>query len=182
MQYYAMHVLTNSEDDFSRRLRPLVGDRIIVPKKLLTIRKRGVNKKVLSPVFRGYVFLQSEDLLSELDVFWAIRRTPGFIRYLRESARPSPLNDRDLALLRHFISLGEFADTSKVTFDENDRIVVLEGPLKGLEGRITKVDRRKGRARVILDMYESQFPIDLGFEVVERVKSGGGDVHEEPGS
>jgi transcriptional antiterminator NusG len=183
MQYYAIHVLTDSEDDFSRRLAPIIGkDRLIIPKKLLAIRRKGITRKVLMPVFRGYVFIQSDNILEELDVFWAIRHTQGFIRFLRESSAPSPMSERDLALLRHFISLGEYADTSKVTFDENDRIVVLEGPLKGLEGHIVKVDRRKGRARIILDMYESQFPIDLGFEVVERVKTGGGAANEEPGT
>jgi transcriptional antiterminator NusG len=108
-----------------------------------------------------------------------IRRTPGFIRFLRESSAPTPLSDRDVLLLRRFISFGEYADTSKVTFDENERIVVLEGPLKGLEGHIVKVNRRKGRAKILLDMYGEAFPIDLGFEVVERVTTGGGAANEE---
>ena len=104
------------------------------------------------------------------------------MRFLRESSSPSPLSARDVLLLRHFISFGEYADTSKVTFDQNDRIVVLEGPLRGLEGHIVKVNRRKGRAKVLLDMYGEQFPIDLGFEVVERVKDGGGGGDEESGA
>jgi transcriptional antiterminator NusG len=180
MRYYTIHVLTNSEDDFARRLQPVLGrDRIILPKKLMPIRRKGITGKELQPIFPGYLFLQSEDILGETDAYWTIRRTEGFIRFLRVSSAPSPLSERDLGLIRHFISFGEYADTSKVTFDENDRIVVLEGPLKGLEGHIIKVDRRKGRAKVLLDIYESPFPIDLGFEVVERLKSGGGDVHEE---
>jgi transcriptional antiterminator NusG len=104
------------------------------------------------------------------------------VRFLRESSSPTPLSPRDVLLLRHFISFGDYADTSKVIFDEDDRIVVLEGPLKGLEGRIVKVNRRKGRAKVLLDMYGEQFPIDLGFEVVERVKDGGDAGNEESGA
>jgi transcription termination/antitermination protein NusG len=181
MQYYTIHVLTDSEDDFARRLLPVLGrDRLIAPKKLMPIRRRGVTRKELRPIFPGYLFIQSEGILDEPDLYWTIRRTEGFIRFLRESSSPSPLSERDLGLIRHFISFGEYADTSKVTFDENDRIVVLEGPLKGLEGSIVKVDRRKGRAKVVLDMYDSKIPIDLGFEVVERLKGGGGVDHEEP--
>jgi transcriptional antiterminator NusG len=181
MQYYTIHVLTGSEDDFARRLLPVLGkERLIVPKKLMPIRRKGITRKELKPLFPGYLFINSENILGEPDVYWSIRRTEGFIRFLRESSSPSPLSERDLGLIRYFISFGEYADTSKVTFDENDRIVILEGPLKGLEGHIIKVDRRKGRAKVLLDIYESPIPIDLGFEVVERLKSGGGDVHEEP--
>jgi transcription termination/antitermination protein NusG len=183
MQYYTINVMTGFEDDFVRRLSPLLGpDRLVLPKKLMPIRRRGKQLKELQPLFPGYIFLKSENLLEELDLFWAIRRTDGFIRYLRESASPSPLSERDLVLIRQFISFGKFADTSKVTFDENDRIVVLEGPLKGLEGRITKVNRRKGRAKVLFDFYDTSYPIDLGFEVVERVKSGGGIGHGESGA
>ena len=54
-----------------------------------------------------------------------------------------------------------------MTFDENRRIRVVSGPLQGLEGRIVKVDRRKGRARVRLDIYADAFEIDLGFEILE---------------
>lgn len=175
MQYYTINVLTSSEDDFSRRLAPVLGaSRLIVPQKMMPIRKRGKTMQKLSPVFPGYIFIESENILEEHDTYWTIRKTPGFVRFLRESSSPSPLSSRDVSLLRHFISFGEYADTSKVTFDENDRIVVLEGPLKGLEGHIVKVNRRKGRAKVLLDMYGEQFPIDLGFEVVERVKDKGG--------
>jgi transcriptional antiterminator NusG len=173
-------VLTAAEDDFARRLLPRLGPgRLIVPKKMLPIRRMGKTIQKLAPVFPGYIFIESEDILAELDILWAIRRTAGFIRFLRESSSPTPLSDRDVTLLRRFMSFGEYADTSKVTFDENDRIVVLEGPLKGLEGQIVKVNRRKGRAKVLLDMYGESFPIDLGFEVVERVKGGGGAANEE---
>jgi transcription termination/antitermination protein NusG len=207
MQYYTMHVLTGSEDEFARRLVPELGQgRLILPKKKMPIRRRGKVIQDLLPVFPGYIFIQSEDILAELDVYWTIRRTAGFIRFLRQSREPTlaeldvywtirrtagfirflrqsreptPLSERDVNMLRRFISFGEYADTSKVTFDENDRIVVLEGPLKGLEGQIVKVNRRKGRAKILLDIYGESFPIDLGFEVVERVKGGGGAGDEE---
>jgi transcriptional antiterminator NusG len=53
-----------------------------------------------------------------------------------------------------------------VYFNENSRIVVVEGPLMGLEGRIIKVDKRKGRAKIKLDMYEDSFTCDLAFEII----------------
>ncbi|MCX7031488.1 MAG: KOW motif-containing protein, partial [Spirochaetes bacterium] len=58
-------------------------------------------------------------------------------------------------------------DKSVVTFDENRRIRVVSGPLQGLEGSIVKVDRRKGRAKVRLDIYADAFEIDFGFEILE---------------
>jgi transcriptional antiterminator NusG len=58
------------------------------------------------------------------------------------------------------------AGKSRVYFNENSRIVVIEGPLMGLEGKIIKVDKRKGRAKIKLDLYDEAFAIDLAFEVI----------------
>ena len=74
----------------------------------------------------------------------------------------------------HFsASFGEVLDKSKVQFDENKRIRVVHGALKGLEGKIVKVDRRKQRAKVSLSLYDSAFLIDFGFDLLES-------VHEKP--
>ena len=42
--------------------------------------------------------------------------------------------------------------------------------MKGLEGRIIKVDKRKRRAKISLSLYEESFTIDFGFEILEKVE------------
>ncbi len=179
MDYYVLQVRTGGEDDFIQRYERSCfapKGRLFLPKRALLVRRAGkVSRKEL-PVFPGYVFLETERVDEETR--WQIRHIEGFYRFLKNSGNnPTPLSDKDRALLHHFISFGKRADISKVTFDENDRIVVLEGPLKGLEGKIIKVDRRKSRAKVILDLYEKSFPIDFGFEEVKKVGQGGGASH-----
>jgi transcriptional antiterminator NusG len=69
----------------------------------------------------------------------------------------------------HFIKkVGPLAGKSTVYFDEYSRIVVTDGPLMGLEGKIIKVDKRKGRAKIKLDLYEDSFAIDLAFEMIDK--------------
>ena len=68
--------------------------------------------------------------------------------------------------MAHFVRFGEVIGKSTVTFDENSRIQVKDGPLAGLEGRIVKVDRRKQRAKVRLDLYKDSFLVDFGFELL----------------
>jgi len=80
-----------------------------------------------------------------------------------------PLSKEDKELLNHFLSFGEIVDKSLVTFDRNNRIKVVSGPLQGLDGLIVKVDRRKKRAKVKLDLYKNSFIIDFGFEALDNV-------------
>jgi len=181
MQYYAVQVKTRGEDEYVRRLRAsmAVSDvEILVPKRTVILRKGGIKRRGSATIFPGYIFLGVNEEVSP-ELRWLIRRTPDFYRFLPSNQEPVPLSGKDLDLLTHFISSGERADISRVTFDENDRIVVMEGPLKGLEGLIVKVDRRKGRAKVRLDMCRNSFLIDLAFSVVDRAGKGQAKPHGE---
>ncbi len=174
MLYYALQVRTNEEDAFVQRAQSSLEKtpgRFLVPKRVLDIRKGGIVKKnQIFTVFPGYVFFETEH--DGRDLFWIFHKVEGFYRMLRDNQNPTPLSSHDKELLLHFISFGERADKSKVTFDENDHIVIVEGPLKGLEGNIIKVDKRKCRAEVILDLYDSSFKINLGFEEVGKAREG----------
>jgi transcription antitermination protein, nusG family len=175
MDYYAVQVRTGREPELLKKIRKLGEEaqhelQAYFPRRVLYIRKKGIRQKVDAPVFPGYIFLEVDTLSVPLS--WQLRQTPDFYHFLPNNQNPRPLMDNDLALLRHFLSFGEVSAPSKVYFDENTRICVVEGALKGLEGKIIKVDRRKYRAKVLLDMYTDTFPIDLAFDVIEPASSG----------
>lgn len=165
--------MTGEEPRYIRRaeqqlmLRGVPGDayRFWWPRRKLTIRRRGKREKTLAPLFPGYLFIQTDEITPQ--IFRDLRRCEGFVRFLPDNQHIEPLGAEGLELVRHFLSFGEVVEQSKVTFDVNNRIVVREGPLSAMEGRIVKVDRRKGRAKVRLDIYEDSFLIDLGFEILE---------------
>jgi len=100
---------------------------------------------------------------------WEFKSTEGFYRFLKSNNNITPLSNQDLELVLHFIKTGPIAGKSRVYFDENSRIVVVEGPLCGLEGRIIKVDKRKRRAKISLDLYNDSFTIDLAFDIIGSI-------------
>lgn len=170
MHYYAIQVRTRAEDKYIRLFKannPEDAARLVFPQRRLSVRRMGKVRDELAPVFPGYLFIEVEDSLS-VKLQWSLRKTDGFFRFLRSNQDICPLTDDDLRTVLHFIGIGSVAEKSKVFFNDSDRIVVAEGPLKGLEGNIVKVDKRKGRAKVKLDLYDDSFTIDLAFEVIAR--------------
>ena len=171
MDYYAVQVKTGKEPELLKIIRKLNEENHEIeayfPRRVLYIKKKGIRQKTDAPVFPGYIFLAIDDLSAP--VYWQLRRMKDFYHFLPNNHDPLPLTGHDLSLLRHFLSFGEIAEPSKVYFDANARICVVEGPLKGLEGKILKVDKRKQRAKVMLDMYTDGFVIDLAFEVIQPV-------------
>lgn len=139
------------------------------PRRTLTIRRKGKTQKQLAPIFPGYIFYEAKELPP--DVYWAIKKTSGFVRFLKDNQHIEPLSGEDKGLLLHFLSFGEIVETSTVSFDDNNRIVVIDGPMRGLEGAIVKVNRRKKRAKVRLTLYEQSFLVDFGFEFLKKKRS-----------
>ena len=174
MNYYAIQVKTRSEEQFIRLFKALYPEiklPIHFPRRYLDIRKDGKIKPSTLAVFPGYIFIEAANDDEILSYQWEFRRTKGFYRFLKSNQEITPLADRDLELVLHFVKSGPIAGRSKVYFNENSRIVVVDGPLSGLEGRIVKVDRRKRRAKIMLDLYNESFTIDLAFEVIGALNS-----------
>jgi transcriptional antiterminator NusG len=167
MSFYVLQVAGSEERYLSRAQRCLdpESQRLWWPRRSLRIRRRGKWLSSVAAIFPGYLFLQAESVTPQL--YWDLKGLPGFLRFLKDNQHIEPIGPRDRETLKHFLTYGEVVSRSTVTFDENKRIRVISGPLKDLEGRIVKVDRRKGRARVKLEMYEDSFVIDFGFDSLE---------------
>jgi len=170
MNYYAIQVKTRAEKQYIELLRkqyPDITYPIHFPQRSMNIRKLGRLIPSISPIFPGYIFVEAENDEEITASQLKFRRTKGFFRFLKSNNDITPLANRDLEIVLHFIKNNDpIVGRSRVYFNENSRIVVVEGPLIGLEGKIIKVDKRKGRAKVKLDLYEDSFSIDLGFDII----------------
>jgi len=170
MNYYAIQVKTRAESKFIQVFKSKYPDITLplhFPQRQLNIRKNGQIKPSNLAVFPGYIFVEAAGNEEILSYQWEFRQTEGFFRFLKSNQNITPLSNRDLELVLHFINYAGPVGKSKVYFNENSRIIVVEGPLSGLEGRILKVDKRKGRAKIKLDLYGDSFTIDLAFEVIQ---------------
>jgi len=176
MPFFAVQIWTGDESRFlsiATRRVPETDARFYWPRRSLRIRRGGAWKESLAPIFPGYMFIQAASITAEL--YAALRGAPGFLRFLLSNENIVALERADQELLTHFLGFGEIVDKSLVYFDETKRIRVVSGPLKGLEGKIVRVDRRKGRAKVRLEMYEDSFEIDFGFEFLEAAPRAPGE-------
>jgi transcriptional antiterminator NusG len=171
LTYFVIQVKTRSEEKYlslaEQALEP-VNIKLIWPRRRLRIRRRGRWRELLSPIFPGYLFLEVEEINPEL--YWMLKKPPGFYRFLKSNHDIRPLPEQDARILARLISLGEVVNRSLAAFDEGGRIRIIEGPLSGLEGLIVKVDRRKGRVKVKLDLYDKSFLVDFGFSALEKAQ------------
>ncbi|MDR1362656.1 MAG: antitermination protein NusG [Spirochaetaceae bacterium] len=172
-EIYAAQVLTGREDKYINSFRRLRGDfdnvEIYYPKRELEERKRGETRRVKKGIFSGYLFIK----IPEGDIKnyqQAFRETEGFLRFLKANNNITPLKGRDKELIQKFINFPNATiENSIVYFNEKDRIEVISGVLKGMEGDISSVNRRKGRARISLKLFNENVYVDFSIKEIKHI-------------
>ncbi len=167
MQYYCLMVKTGGEEKFKKALEKSLQEAnkdidVIFFKKKLRTRKNVVYEQ---PLFSGYVFLGAKEL--DLDSINLIKKTVNFYHFLNSNSDIRPLQGQDLTYILSLLKFGKTQGLSKAYFNENMRIVVTDGPLVGLAGKIFKVNRRQQRVTVLLEMFHTAIKFDLGYELIK---------------
>jgi len=167
MNIYAIQVSTGEEEKFLKlweARKTFKSVNVYWPKREITIHRQGKKLKSIVPVFPGYVFVEADAI--DDSIFYEFCKIPYFHRFLRDNLNILPLPEPEQRVLFQITKFGRVIGKSTATYNENDRIVILEGPLKGLEGLIIKVDKRKNRVKVRLNMYEDSFLVDFAFDLI----------------
>jgi transcriptional antiterminator NusG len=171
MNYYVIQVKVRHEASFLELAGPIARTldiALIWPRRSLRIRRKGRWTKGLVPVFPGYIFLTVDQFPPLL--YWRLKNLPYFYRFLTSNTNINPIPQKEAQIINHLLKYGEIVRESVGTFDIDNKIVVVEGPLKGLEGCIVKIDKRKGRAKVKLNLYEESYLVDFGFFSLEKLR------------
>lgn len=142
------------------------------PRRKLKIRRQGEYLDSEKTLFPGYLFFrghcddaaQFEERILRLTR--ARRELPGMIKILGQGRRPVPIYEHEAQLIWAMMDATETIDYSQACY-ENARVRIVGGPLLGREGIIRKLNRRKGRATVEMQLFGSVNHTDLGVEFLE---------------
>ena len=93
-------------------------------------------------------------------------RVPALTRVLRLGETYAPLDEPDREWLDRWTRPGERTVPMSVARKVGETVVVTEGPLKGLEGHITKVRRRKAEAEIALEVNGKRITATVGLAVL----------------
>lgn len=130
------------------------------------VKRRSVNGStslITQVAFPGYVFLEAEP---GNEYIFRIRGDSA-ARLLTSRDHNWRLYGPDERFARWIFSLNGLISLSKA-YREGDRVKVVSGPLKDLEGSILRVDKRNQSGQVALMFHNRLVKAWLGFEFVER--------------
>ncbi len=165
-KWYALFVMTGEEDNVKERILYRLKDKdlnVIVPKRLLRERRQGVWENKLRTLFPGYVLLNG---YVGIEDYYSLKGIPGLITILKDRNGPLAMSENELGIISRLIKDDATAGISAVLI-EGSRVVVVDGPLLGLDGYIQSIDKRKGRVKVRLSLYGEVKLVELSVSMVQ---------------
>ncbi|PEM20849.1 antiterminator LoaP [Bacillus wiedmannii] len=175
MSWYALFVGTGKEELVKTMIEKYLENRkmtAIVPKRKLYERKRGITYVVYRTLFPGYVLLRTS---MDPEIYYELKSIPLYCKLLNndctynaEQGGPylfTNIEVEEISSVLQLIGTDETIDFSTI-YIENNKVKVLEGPLKGKEDIIKKVDKRKKRAKIILRILGNEIRLDVGIEIL----------------
>jgi transcriptional antiterminator RfaH len=131
--------------------------------RLRTPLARGRAKRIIGPLFPGYAFV----LASFPDAFHALRWMPGVRAWLEFGGQPAFLEEDLVGRLKKEEGRRGYVTPRPPRLHAGDRVEILEGAFRGLEGLFEHYLSPATRVRILLSMasYTARVEVDL-----ERVR------------
>ncbi len=144
MYAYCLFCLTQRCKVIAKLMEIRGVDRAFSPQIIRRQRKDGQNVKRLYDLLPGYVFLYSEERLTDYRLFFGV---DGVVRRVGRRDEGYELDGPDLDFAMQLLEKDGLVGSMAVRREGED--VLLQDPLfNGCQGQITKIDWRKERARV----------------------------------
>jgi transcriptional antiterminator NusG len=142
--------------------------RVVVPTEQVIETKDGQKVQIEKRVLPGYV-LVNMDLNDE--AWTVVKNTPGVTGFVGAGAKPVPLaqGEVDRILNTGAAAAGGAAVRSQVEFTLGESVKVTSGPLSDFDGEIVDVNADQQKLKVLVDIFERQVPVELGFDQVKKL-------------
>lgn len=166
--WYVIQVRTGTEREIVRQCKTVISTEILersfLPCYEEMKRYQGTWHKEQKLLFPGYVFLISS--CPEL-LYQKLKKIIGLTKLLKTGEQIISLTESEIEFLWKFGGKEQLVKMS-TGFLERDKIVVLEGPLKGMEGYIRKIDRHRREANLELSMFGRILNVKVGLEIIMK--------------
>ena len=166
--WYVIWTLTGGErkakEEISKLINKDLYNDVFYPEIVKQYRIKGewIDRKV--PMFPGYLFVET-DTIEEFDK--QINKISGFHKVLEHDKQYYPISNTDYELIHLAYKNKGVFDVSRGVI-EGGKTKIITGPLKGLEGIVTKIDRHNRTATIEVNMFNSKTTVKVGLEIISK--------------
>jgi len=170
--WYAIHTYSGYENAVARNLRQRIDSlgmndkifQVIVPTEKKIRVKGGKRVTEEERIYPGYVLVE---MVVDDDSWYVVRNTPRVTGFVGSGNQPVPLSEAEYESLMGRMKAEEPKHKVDLTID--DLIMITDGPFKELEGKVSEIDEKRGKVKVLVSMFGRETPVELDFLQVKKV-------------
>lgn len=166
--WYVVQVRTGMEEEIITQCRKIVPssilERCFLPYFEMMKKYQGEWHKKKKVLFPGYVFMITDDIDS---LYMELKRVIGLTKLIGTGEEIIPLGQEDIRFLKKFGKEEQVVKMSKGVILDG-KVIITDGPLKGQEGIIKKIDRHKRKAYLSIPMFGRVLDTQVGLEIIEK--------------
>ncbi len=170
--WYVLHTYSGYEENVKRNLeqraesmnmQDYVFD-ILIPTETKIKIKNGKRKTVREKIFPGYVLVN----MIVTDASWYVaRNTPNVTGFIGSGTTPVPMSEEEIKALQKRMGVEE--PEYKIDVVKGERVKIIDGPFKGLEGKVNSIDESHGKVKVLVSMFGRETPVELDFLQIKKI-------------
>lgn len=169
--WYAVWVPTGKEEQIKKVCDRMLVDKQIyeesfVPRYEKPWKENGMWIKRQEVLFPGYLFFITQN---PEELHTALKELPEFTMILGDEDGPLPLYPEEVDFLQRHINRDKVFEVSTGEL-LGKKLIITEGPLKDLEGKVMHVDRHKRQAVVEVEMFGRRVKMKVGLEIVKKAE------------
>lgn len=180
IRWYALFVQSGKEEFVKQQIiRHNIECRFCIPKRKVPEKRKGCICHQTKLMFPGYVFIEAN---MDFKLYYSLKSSSNYmysiLNYLNKADLDFHHNHNNEEIFFKHIPDEEMSQILALINPVNDTMEyslfnfnsgnmrIISGPLLGQEGRIRKIDRRKKRAKLAIEVLGQEKLIDVGFEVL----------------
>ena len=141
--------------------------RVVVPTEQVVETKDGQKVQTEKRILPGYVLVNMD--LND-DAWTVVKNTPGVTGFVGAGNKPIALSQPEVdRILRTGQTAGGERARTTIEYSLGESVKVTSGPLSDFDGEIVDVNPDQQKLKVLVDIFERQVPVELGFDQVKKL-------------
>jgi transcriptional antiterminator NusG len=137
---------------------------VMVPKEQKIRIKNGKRKTVEEKIYPGYVLVE---MVVTDDSWYVVRNTPNVTGFVGAGTMPIPVSELEIKELQK--RTGQENPKYKIEFSMGDNVKVTDGPFKDFDGKVSEVDRDRGKVKVMVNMFGRDTPVEIDSLQIRKI-------------
>ncbi len=170
--WYVLHTYAGYEEAVARNLKQRIESmgmedkifNVLVPTEKKVKIKGGKRHIVEEKVYPGYVLVE---MVVTDDSWYVVRNTPRVTGFIGAGTVPTPIAPEEIKTLQK--KMGEEEPKFKIDLVAGDAVKITDGPFKDYDGKVSEIDEKRGKIKVLVSVFGRETPIELDLLQVKKL-------------